>query len=42
MAQVGLELHPDKTRIVYCKDANRPRSHEHERFDFLGYVCHER
>src|SRR5664280_1946852 len=23
MVQVGLELHPDKTRIVYCKDDNR-------------------
>jgi hypothetical protein len=23
MTQVGLELHPDKTRIVYCKDARR-------------------
>jgi RNA-directed DNA polymerase len=37
MAQVGLELHPDKTRIVYCKDADRRGSAEHERFDFLGY-----
>jgi RNA-directed DNA polymerase len=42
MAQVGLELHPDKTRIVYCKDANRSRSHEHERFDFLGYTFRPR
>ena len=23
MAEVGLELHPDKTKIVYCKDSNR-------------------
>jgi len=38
MAQVGLELHPDKTRIVYCKDANRKRSYEHEQFTFLGYA----
>ncbi|MGH3858465.1 reverse transcriptase domain-containing protein, partial [Actinokineospora sp.] len=30
MAEVGLELHPDKTRIVYCKDADRRGSHEHE------------
>ena len=42
MAQVALELHPDKTRIVYCKDADRPRSHEHERFDFLGYTFRPR
>ncbi len=38
MAQVGLKLHPDKTRIVYCKDDHRPLTHEHERFDFLGYT----
>ncbi|MFN0029844.1 MAG: group II intron reverse transcriptase/maturase [Acidimicrobiales bacterium] len=38
MAQVGLELHSDKTRIVYCKDSNRGRSHEHEWFTFLGYT----
>jgi RNA-directed DNA polymerase len=41
-AQVGLELNPDKTRIVYCKDANRPGSHEQERFDFLGYTFRPR
>ena len=33
----GLQLHPEKTRIVYCKDVNRRGSHEHESFDFLGY-----
>ena len=38
MAQVGLELHPDKTRIVYCKDSHRHGSHEHQRFDFLGHA----
>jgi group II intron reverse transcriptase/maturase len=38
MSEVGLDLHPDKTRIVYCKDANRAGSHDHERFDFLGYT----
>ena len=38
LAQVGLELNLDKTRVVYCKDANRKGSHEHERFTFLGYT----
>jgi RNA-directed DNA polymerase len=38
----GLTLHPVKTRIVYCKDANRRGSHEHERFDFLGYTFRPR
>jgi len=28
LAQVGLEMHPDKTRIVYCKDADRRDTHE--------------
>ena len=37
LARVGLELHPDKTRIVYCKDVDRPGSAEHEKFTFLGY-----
>ena len=37
LADVGLELHSDKTKIVYCKDANRKGSYSHEQFDFLGY-----
>jgi RNA-directed DNA polymerase len=28
MGQVGLRLHPDKTKIVYCKDANRRATYE--------------
>jgi RNA-directed DNA polymerase len=42
LAQVGLELHPDKTRIVYCKDADRTGSYEHEKFTFLGYEVRPR
>ena len=42
MAQVGLELHPDKTRIVYCKDTHRTSSFEHEQFTFLGYTFRPR
>jgi RNA-directed DNA polymerase len=42
MAEVGLELHPVKTKIVYCKDADRKGSHEHEQFDFLGYTFRPR
>ena len=43
MAEVGLELHPDKTRIVYCKDRNRRRSDcEHTSFTFLGYTFRAR
>ena len=32
-----LTLHPEKTKIVYCKDKNRTGSSEHTKFDFLGY-----
>lgn len=33
----GLELHPEKTRIVYCKDDRRTGDFEPHKFDFLGY-----
>ena len=42
MAEVGLELHPDKTRIVYCKDSNRRGSAEHTSFTFLGFTFRPR
>jgi RNA-directed DNA polymerase len=42
LAQVGLELNLDKTRIVYCKDSNRKGSHEHEQFTFLSYTFRPR
>jgi group II intron reverse transcriptase/maturase len=42
MGEVGLELHPDKTRIVYCKDSNRRGSYEHTAFTFLGYTFRPR
>ena len=35
--QCGLELHPEKTRIVYCKDINRQESYPVTGFTFLGY-----
>jgi len=38
----GLELHPEKTRIVYCKDSKRRGTHEHVQFDFLGYTFRPR
>jgi group II intron reverse transcriptase/maturase len=33
-----LELHPIKTRIVYCKDKDRNNTEELNEFDFLGYT----
>lgn len=37
MQACGLELHPEKTKIVYCKDYRRQGTHENVKFDFLGY-----
>ena len=37
LAEVGLELHPGKTRIVYCQDDDRRDDHEVTSFVFLGY-----
>ncbi len=37
LARCKLKLHPQKTKIVYCKDHKRPGSYKHESFDFLGY-----
>jgi RNA-directed DNA polymerase len=42
LKQCGLELHPEKTKLVYCKDANRQESHPNEQFDFLGYIFRPR
>ena len=42
LAECGLELNEQKTRIVYCKDSIRRGSHEHESFDFLGYTFRPR
>ena len=42
MQQVGLRLHPDKTKVVYCKDGNRRGSHEHTSFTFLGFTFRAR
>jgi len=42
MQEVKLELHPEKTKIVYCKDANRPNTYPNIQFDFLGYTFRPR
>jgi RNA-directed DNA polymerase len=42
MREVGLRLHPEKTRIVYCKDGRRRGEHEHTSFTFLGYAFRAR
>ena len=42
LAECGLELHPEKTKIVYCKDDDRRGTHDHTSFDFLGYTFRPR
>lgn len=38
LGQCGLQLHPQKTKIVYCADANRTQEAQDARFDFLGFT----
>ena len=38
MEVCGLELHPVKTKMIYCKDSNRWGTYENVSFDFLGYT----
>lgn len=40
--ECGLELHPDKTKIIYCKDDFRKQDEEITSFDFLGYTFRPR
>jgi len=42
LAECGLEMHPDKTRIVYCKDGRRKGRYPDKEFDFLGYTFRAR
>ena len=41
-ADCKLQLHPQKTKVVYCKDANRPGHYPEQSFDFLGYTFRPR
>jgi RNA-directed DNA polymerase len=41
-AECGLVLHPEKTKVVYCKDTNRKGGHAIIQFDFLGYTFRPR
>jgi len=38
LAACGLTLHPEKSKIVYCKDDRRRGQHEHVQFTFLGFT----
>jgi RNA-directed DNA polymerase len=40
--QCKLELHPEKTKVVYCKDDSRRGDYPEQKFDFLGYTFRPR
>jgi RNA-directed DNA polymerase len=42
LGDCGLELHPEKTKVVYCKDDARRKDYENTKFDFLGYTFRSR
>jgi RNA-directed DNA polymerase len=38
LADCGLAMHPEKSKIVYCKDSNRTQAYPHVQFTFLGFT----
>jgi group II intron reverse transcriptase/maturase len=42
LAECSLELHPTKTKIVYCRDGKRKGTYPNVKFDFLGYCFRPR
>lgn len=42
MRECGLEIHPEKSRIIYCRSDNFSERYENESFDFLGYTFRTR
>lgn len=41
-SECGLELHPEKSKIIYCKDTHRQQDYPEISFDFLGYTFRPR
>jgi RNA-directed DNA polymerase len=42
LQECRLELHPEKTKVVYCKDDDRRGNNPNQKFDFLGYTFQPR
>lgn len=40
--ECGLELHPEKTKIIYCRDGKRKGVYQNTAFEFLGYTFRSR
>jgi hypothetical protein len=41
-AECGLTMHPNKSKVVHCKDSNRSGSYPHAHFTFLGFTFRPR
>ena len=37
-----LQMHPEKSKVVYCKDGNRRQAYPQEQFTFLGFTFRQR
>ena len=42
LSECGLTMHPEKSKIVYCKDSNRTQAYPHVYFTFLGFTFRPR
>jgi RNA-directed DNA polymerase len=42
LRECALEMHPEKSRIIYCRDVNRPEAYPVTQFTFLGYAFRPR
>jgi len=42
LAECGLTMHPEKSKVVYCKDSNRTATYSHVHFTFLGFTFRPR
>ena len=42
LADCGLTMHPEKSKIVYCKDSNRTHAYANVTFTFLGFTFRPR
>jgi len=42
LAECGLQMHPEKSKIVYCKDRSRTQTYPEVTFTFLGFLFRPR
>jgi group II intron reverse transcriptase/maturase len=42
LAECGLTMHPEKSKVIHCKDSNRTTFYPHTHFTFLGFTFRSR